>query len=53
MATLYGFGAYALGHGAKTMAEPAAIIIGVAAVALLAVATLYICPVMSNDWSVS
>jgi membrane protein DedA with SNARE-associated domain len=41
-AALYGFGAYALGHEAKTMAGPAAVVIGVIAVVALVVAGLYI-----------
>jgi membrane protein DedA with SNARE-associated domain len=41
-AALYGFGAYALGHEAKTAAGPAAIIIGVTALAALAVAGFYV-----------
>ena len=41
-AALYGFGAHALGHEAKTMAGPPAIVIGVIAVAALAAAGLYI-----------
>jgi membrane protein DedA with SNARE-associated domain len=39
---LYGFGAYTLGHEAKAMAGPAAIVIGVIAVVALVAAGLYI-----------
>ena len=41
-AALYGFGAYALGHGAKAVAGPVAIIVGVAVVAALVGAGLYV-----------
>jgi len=41
-ASLYGFGAYALGHEAKAAAGPAAIILGIAAVAALGAAGLYV-----------
>jgi membrane protein DedA with SNARE-associated domain len=41
-AAFYGFGAYALGHGAKTVAGPAAIVVGVVAVAALVAAGFYV-----------
>jgi len=41
-ASLYGFGAYALGHEAKAASGPAAIILGVTAVAALAAAGFYV-----------
>ena len=41
-ASLYGFGAYALGHEAKAAAGPAAIVLGVVAVAALAAGGLYV-----------
>ena len=40
--TFYGVGAYALGHGAKAIAGPAAIIVGLAAVMGLVAAGLYV-----------
>ncbi len=41
-AAFYGFGAYSLGHGAKAVAGPAAIVVGVAALAALVVGGLYV-----------